>query len=382
MRSVRCDRVGRGPRSVEFGPSSVGQPCITRSRPIRRPLRGPGAIRYPGPVGCRRSDRSFDRSIDRRRAHEPRRAEGASHGPGPELAGIAFRRPGARPGRAGRDREHQHRRPPSGRDRPVGRAGPRADGAGGAGGRGGPPARGVQPLCLRRVARCAGQAHGADLLASRRPAAGPRGEMDVAAVEIDQARRTAVRPGRGRRQGRSGRAARRDRRVPARRGPAADQRQDDRRGRGGGRLEEPAGLLRQVPRPAELRRDRGLRHREHPRRHAVDHLFAPRSGLGRGRGPERGVAEAQRVRRRRHRRRGDRAQPDPGPAVLGQRPGADPGLLRRGPAGLGRGARGLPEACRTRPSFASSSASCRASGWRSSRARASTSRPVAGRRSP
>ena len=67
--------------------------------------------------------------------------------------------------------------------------------------------------------------------------------LAVAAVDADAARRPAVRPRLRRRQGRHHRPARRHRRLPQDARPAAGQRQDARRGRGGGRLREPARLL-------------------------------------------------------------------------------------------------------------------------------------------
>ena len=44
--------------------------------------------------------------------------------------------------------------------------------------------------------------------------------------------------------------------------------------------------------------------------------------------------------------RGHRAERDPRPAVLGQRPAADPGLLRPGPAADGQGAGRVHASCR------------------------------------
>ena len=108
----------------------------------------------------------------------------------------------------------------------------------------------------REEAGAGGQADRAALRAPRRPADRRRRGVDLGAVRADRARRPAVRPRCGRRQGR-------DRRAPGRRTGlwqrSAGGRDGVRRGRGGDRFADPAAAARRVLRRAGRRRDRDRR---------------------------------------------------------------------------------------------------------------------------
>ena len=163
---------------------------------------------------------------------------------------------------------------------------------------------------LRRLAPRAGGADRARLRPPRRRAAGAGREVDEPAVPARREEGPALRARHRRRQGRLPGLGGRRLRVPGRRRPRAGQPQVPDRGRGGGRLGQPAGLPRALPLEARRRRRRPLRHLQLRDRRPGAHLAAARPRAGGRRGDVPRPARPQ----RRLRRGGARPGADPLPA--------------------------------------------------------------------
>ena len=193
---------------------------------------------------------------------------------------------------------------------------------------------GGAPAVLARKPAPAGQADGAALRAPRRAAGERPRRVGLPALRADRARRSALRPGCRRRQGRHRGAPRCDPR-PGRRPRRG--RHDVHRGRGGGRLRHPARPARPARRLPQVGRDRDRRQRQLGHRRTRPDDEPARAGPGRHRGahpdPRRPLRDVGRDRAR----RADGAHPAARHAARrrGQRRG-------RRPARRSRGRRRLP----------------------------------------
>ena len=212
---------------------------------------------------------------------------------------------------------------------PLGRAPGRADGGGRARHRG-PGRRGRPARRVRRVA--GGRGRGADghrVRPPRRAAGRPAGGVDHPAVRADRARRLPARPRRLRRQGPDPLPGLGHPAPAGRRRPPAGQPQVLRRGRGGVGVAHHRRVPGRARRPAGLRPDLCLRHRDGRRGRAVAGHGHARARLLPGRPAHRPGRPALGLVRGRRPQRPRRAGRAAGRAQGRGRAHRHPGLVRR-----------------------------------------------------